>query len=44
MGEGSIAVVFLVGGNDVAGGGVGLDDGGAEDATGEVATVGNEVY
>ena len=44
VGEGGIAVVFLVGGNDVAGGGVGFDDSGAEDATGKVATVGNEVY
>ena len=44
VGESSIAVVFLVGSNDVAGGGVGLDDGGAEDATGEVAAVWNEVY
>ena len=44
MSEGGIAVVFLVGGNDVAGGSIGLDDSGAEDATGEVATVGDEVY
>ena len=43
VGEGGIAVKVLIGLNDLIGIGLGTDDLRTEDATGEVATIGDEV-
>ena len=41
--EGSVAVKVLVGLDDLVGGSLGADDLGAEDASGKVAAIGDEV-